>query len=172
MLKNSHVTYYNRGMAILIYCFVVAGLVGIDQYSKMLVTSYMDLNDSINVINGFFKITYVRNYGAGFSIMQNETTIFYIITPICLILFIYFLNKAKPKDYLTKAALLLMIGGTIGNFIDRIVTTYVVDFLDFIFFGWDFPIFNLADSFLTIGVVLLIIATIKEERNAKAKLNS
>lgn len=159
-------------MVILIYGFVIAALVAIDQYSKYVVTSYIGLNESVNVIDGFFKLTYVRNYGAGFSIMQNATTTFYIITPICLIIFGYMLYKAKPKDYLTKIALLLMIGGTIGNFIDRIVTTYVVDFLDFIFFGWDFPIFNIADSFLTVGVILLIISIIKEERNAKSKANS
>lgn len=159
-------------MAIFIYCFVVLALTLIDQYSKFLITSYMSLNESVNIIEGFFKLTYVQNYGAGFSIMQNATTTFYIITPICLIIFIYMLYKAKPKDYLTKIALLLMIGGTLGNFIDRIRTVYVVDFLDFIFFGWDFPIFNLADSFLTVGVFLLIIAILKEERNAKSKANS
>lgn len=159
-------------MAILIYLFVIVGLVAIDQYSKLLVTSYIGLNESVNVINGFFKLTYVQNYGAGFSIMQNETTIFYIITPICLVIFGYMLYKAKPNDYLSKVALLLMIGGTLGNFIDRINTKYVVDFLDFIFFGWDFPIFNMADSFLTVGVILLIIVVIKEEKDAKSKANS
>ena len=157
-------------MTYLIYVFVVVSLVGIDHYTKFLVTNLIDLNSSIKVIDGFFSLTYVQNYGAGFSIMQNETLFFYILTPICLVIFVYLLLKAKDK--LNKIALLLMISGTIGNFVDRIVNIYVVDFLDFNIFGWDFPIFNFADICLTIGVFLYIIVIFKEERNAKAKLNS
>lgn len=155
-------------MHYLIYFFIVAVLVFIDQFSKSLIVSTIDLNQSITVIKGFFNITYVRNYGAGFSIMQNATTTFYIITPICLILFIYLLIKTKKKDYLSKTALLLMIGGTIGNFLDRIINVYVVDFLDFIIFGWDFPVFNFADICLTIGVSIYIISLLKESKNERA----
>lgn len=155
-------------MHYLIYFFIVTVLVFIDQFSKSLIVSTIDLNQSITVIKGFFNITYVRNYGAGFSIMQNATTTFYIITPICLILFIYLLIKTKKKDYLSKTALLLMIGGTIGNFLDRIINVYVVDFLDFIIFGWDFPVFNFADICLTIGVSIYIISLLKESKNERA----
>lgn len=155
-------------MHYLIYFFIVAALVFIDQFSKSLIVSTIDLNQSITVIKGFFNITYVRNFGAGFSIMQNATTTFYIITPICLILFIYLLIKTKEKDYLSKIALLLMIGGTIGNFLDRIINIYVVDFLDFIIFGWDFPVFNFADICLTIGVGIYIVSLLKESKNERA----
>ncbi len=155
-------------MHYLIYFFIVAVLVFIDQFSKSLIVSTIDLNQSITVIKGFFNITYVRNFGAGFSIMQNATTTFYIITPICLILFIYLLIKTKEKDYLSKTALLLMIGGTIGNFLDRIINIYVVDFLDFIIFGWDFPVFNFADICLTIGVSIYIVSLLKESKNERA----
>ncbi|MBQ3419174.1 MAG: signal peptidase II [Erysipelotrichaceae bacterium] len=155
-------------MHYLIYFFIVAVLVFIDQFSKSLIVSTIDLNQSITVIKGFFNITYVRNFGAGFSIMQNATTTFYIITPICLILFIYLLIKTKEKDYLSKTALLLMIGGTIGNFLDRIINVYVVDFLDFIIFGWDFPVFNFADICLTIGVGIYIVSLLKESKNERA----
>ena len=102
--------------------------------------------------------------------MQNARTTFLIITPICLVGFTYLFIKSNDK--LSKTALLLMVSGTIGNFIDRIVRVYVVYFLDFIIFGWDFPIFNVADIFLTVGVCLYIIALIKEEKDAKIKLNS
>ena len=157
-------------MTYLIYIFVVVSLVGIDHYTKFLVTNLIDLNSSVKVIDGFFSLTYVQNFGAGFSIMQNETIFFYILTPICLVIFVYLLLKAK--ELLSKIALLLMISGTIGNFIDRIVTIYVVDFLDFNIFGWDFPIFNFADICLTIGVFLYIIMIFKEEKDAKARLES
>lgn len=154
----------------LIYLFIVVSLVSLDQYTKSIILNYFELYESKTIIDGFFSLTYVQNFGAGFSIMQNARTTFLIITPICLIGFTYLFIKSNDK--LSKTALLLMIGGTIGNFIDRIVRIYVVDFLDFIIFGWDFPIFNVADIFLTIGVCLYIIALIKEEKDAKIKLNS
>lgn len=154
----------------LIYLFIVVSLVSLDQYTKSIILNYFELYQSKTIIDGFFSLTYVQNYGAGFSIMQNARTTFLIITPICLAGFTYLFIKSNDK--LSKTALLLMISGTIGNFIDRIVRVYVVDFLDFIIFGWDFPIFNVADIFLTIGVCLYIIALIKEEKDAKIKLNS
>ena len=154
----------------LIYLFIVVSLVSLDQYTKSIILNYFELYESKTIIDGFFSLTYVQNFGAGFSIMQNARTTFLIITPICLVAFTYLFIKSNDK--LSKTALLLMISGTIGNFIDRIVRVYVVDFLDFIIFGWDFPIFNVADIFLTIGVCLYIIALIKEEKDAKIKLNS
>ena len=154
----------------LIYLFIVVSLVSLDQYTKSIILNYFELYESKTIIDGFFSLTYVQNFGAGFSIMQNARTTFLIITPICLVGFTYLFIKSNDK--LSKTALLLMISGTIGNFIDRIVRVYVVDFLDFIIFDWDFPIFNVADIFLTIGVCLYIIALIKEEKDAKIKLNS
>ena len=154
----------------LIYLFIVVSLVSLDQYTKSIILNYFELYQSKTIIDGFFSLTYVQNFGAGFSIMQNARTTFLIITPICLVGFTYLFIKSNDK--LSKTALLLMVSGTIGNFIDRIVRIYVVDFLDFIIFGWDFPIFNVADIFLTVGVCLYIIALIKEEKDAKIKLNS
>lgn len=154
----------------LIYLFIVVSLVSLDQYTKSIILNYFELYQSKTIIDGFFSLTYVQNFGAGFSIMQNARTTFLIITPICLVGFTYLFIKSNDK--LSKTALLLMISGTIGNFIDRIVRIYVVDFLDFIIFGWDFPIFNVADIFLTVGVCLYIIVLIKEEKDAKIKLNS
>ena len=154
----------------LIYLFIIVCLVSLDQFTKSIILNYFELYESKTIIDGFFSLTYVQNFGAGFSIMQNARITFLILTPICLVGFTYLFIKTNDK--LSKAALLLMIGGTIGNFIDRIVRVYVVDFLDFIIFGWDFPIFNVADIFLTVGVCLYIIALIKEEKDAKIKLNS
>lgn len=155
-------------MLYLIYLFFVSSLIFIDQFTKSLVVSHLTLNSSVEVIEDFFSFTYVQNYGAGFSIMQNATTTFYIITPICLALFVFLLLKTKKGQILERCAIVLMIGGTIGNFIDRLTHVYVIDFLDFNFFGWDFPIFNFADICLTIGVFLYLITVLRESKHAKA----
>ncbi|MDD5791167.1 MAG: signal peptidase II [Erysipelotrichaceae bacterium] len=153
-------------MLYLFYFTVVFGLVAFDQLSKYYIVANIPLNSAIDIIPGFFKVTYVQNFGAGFSILQNQNTLFLIITPIAIIFLCYLLFKTKKGDLLTISGLLLMIAGALGNFIDRIFTVYVVDFLDFVIFGYDFPVFNIADSFLTIGVFLFIIAILKEKDNA------
>ena len=153
-------------MLYLLYFTVVFGLVAFDQLSKYYIVANIPLNSAIDIIPGFFKLTYVQNFGAGFSILQNQNTLFLIITPIAIIFLCYLLFKTKKGDLFTISGLLLMIAGALGNFIDRVFTVYVVDFLDFVIFGSDFPVFNIADSFLTIGVFLFIIAILKEKDNA------
>lgn len=153
-------------MLYLFYFTVVFGLVAFDQLSKYYIVANIPLNSAIDIIPGFFKLTYVQNFGAGFSILQNQNTLFLIITPIAIIFLCYLLFKTKKGDLFTISGLLLMIAGALGNFIDRVFTVYVVDFLDFVIFGYDFPVFNIADSFLTIGVFLFIIAILKEKDNA------
>ena len=149
-----------------------------DLWSRVLKKLYETKQFGEDVIDLYIKGSKIINYDdkgidivasnfAGFSIMQNATTTFYIITPICLCIFGYLLYKTKKSEYLSKIALLLMIGGTIGNFIDRIVRIYVVDFLDFYIFGWDFPVFNFADMCLTVGVILYIIIVLTEKKDAK-----
>ena len=151
-------------MVYLIYLFVILFLVGLDQLSKSIIVQTIKLNDYIVVIKDFFNITYVQNRGAGFSILQGQMTFFYIITVIALIVLTYLLLKSKDK--LSKTAYLLMIGGAIGNFIDRLLLGYVVDFLDFYIFGYNYPVFNLADSFLTVGVILMVISVLLEKKDA------
>lgn len=153
-------------MSILSTLFFIAVIVCADQFSKTLIVEKFALRESVEIIPGFFRITYVQNTGAGFSILEGQRTFFLIVTVIALAAFIYLLIKSETA--LGKAALIMMIGGTIGNFIDRLLHVYVVDFLDFIIFGYDFPVFNIADSFLTVGVFLMIIDLIRSERHAKA----
>lgn len=148
------------------YLLLIIAIVSLDQISKYVIVTHIELGSKFEIIRDFFDITYVRNYGAGFSILQNQTIIFYIIGIIAIIVFTYFLIKDKSSS-LNKAAYLLIIGGTIGNLVDRLVHIYVVDFLDFNIFGYDFPVFNFADCFLTIGCAILIISTLKEEKHAK-----
>lgn len=148
----------------LIQVILIVLLFAIDQLSKMVITMNMSLGSSIDVIDGFFNITYVRNTGAGFSILEGHMTFFYIITIVALIFLTYLLVKSQKDPWYSKASFILMIGGTLGNFYDRIVNRYVVDFLDFNIFGYDFPIFNFADTFLCIGVALFVLSYIIERR--------
>lgn len=143
---------------------LVVGMIILDQVTKYLIAANMFVGDKIEIIEDFFSIHYVQNTGAGFSILEGKMTFFYAITIFALCFLFYLLFHSENETKLYKYAVLMMIGGTFGNFIDRIFRHYVVDFLDFIVFGYDFPVFNVADCFLTIGVILFVLVTIYSER--------
>lgn len=150
-----------------LYIVTIVVLVTADQFSKFLIVRNITESSKIVLIKDFFNITYVKNYGAGFSIMQNQRFFLTAITIIALIIFTYLLLKSKNNEVLDRVCYLLIIGGALGNLFDRITLGYVIDFLDFYIFGYDFPVFNLADSFLTIGFFILAISIILEGKNAK-----
>lgn len=135
-----------------------------DQFTKWLIIAKMELHESIPIIDQFFHITSHRNSGAAWGILQGQMTFFYIITVIIVIGIIYYMQKYARHFTLLAISLGLVLGGAIGNFIDRLFRKEVVDFLDFTIFTYDFPIFNVADSALVIGVILIMIATIFEEK--------
>ena len=152
-------------------CYVAILLISVflDQISKFLVVANIPLNDEIVLLHGFFSLHYVQNTGAGFSILEGQFNLFYILTILAVIMLAYFYFKAKDDEKVLKVSLMFMIGGALGNFIDRLRLRYVIDFLDFYIFGYDFPIFNIADSFLTIGVILFILAYLFEIKELKWK---
>lgn len=157
----------------ILFClFIIVLLVSIDQYTKSVVLKTINLLDKHEVIPNFFYITNVRNTGAAWSILEGKQTFFIIITFIAIAVFVYLLYKDRNKSKLLTISYLLIISGAIGNLIDRITNAYVVDFLDFYIFGYDFPVFNVADSFLTIGVILIFIYSFLEYRSGKNKTNS
>ena len=150
-----------------LYLLTIIVLVTADQFSKFLIVQNIELNTPIKIIDNFFSITYVQNFGAGFSILQNQTTFLLVVGLLAVGAVSYLLIKSTNKETLNRICYLLIIGGTIGNLIDRFKLGYVVDFLDFVIFYYDFPVFNIADSFITIGCFLLIISIMLESRNAK-----
>lgn len=134
----------------------------VDQISKILVVKFLDLN-SVTLIKNFFYLTYTNNTGAAFSILTDKRIFLVLAGIIIIILLIYYLKKHQIKNTINKIAFALVIGGSIGNLIDRIIRGSVVDFIDIKIFSYNFPIFNLADTFITIGVLLLLININKEE---------
>jgi signal peptidase II len=144
--------------------FLILAVVALDQITKYAIEARLSLGQSIELIKGFFSLTYARNTGAAWSILTGQMTFFYIISTIALIVMTYFLWKTDKKETLQRFALALLIAGTIGNFIDRLMFQYVRDFLDFIILGYDFPIFNVADISLNVAIGLLILEAFLEGR--------
>lgn len=134
----------------------------IDIISKTIIKSTMNLSSSIMVIPNFFNITYVINDGAAFSILRGELLLLIIIGVILFLMILYYIKKDKLNNYKVFYYSLL-IGGLFGNLFDRIVYNGVIDFLDFKLFGYDYPIFNLADTFIVIGVILIIIESFRKD---------
>ena len=141
-------------------------LVLIDQVSKTMAIKNLKNNDSITVIKGFFSLTYVENKGAAWGVLSGRISILVIVTIILIPLFIFGMIKLyKNKELLDISKLkavsilhidiILLLSGAIGNIIDRIVNGYVVDLFQFTFI--DFPVFNVADCYITIGAAIFII---------------
>lgn len=139
----------------------MAAVLVLDQLSKYMITAY-EITD-IPVIKGFFHITYMKNTGMAWSMLSGQTGLLALVSAVAIGVMLNYLLKNKP-DRLTSFALALMIGGAAGNLIDRLFLGYVRDFLNFYIFGYDFPVFNIADSALCIGVFLLLIASFMEEK--------
>lgn len=131
----------------------------LDIVSKVLVSKYIVLEKSIKIINDFFYITYVRNTGVAWSMFSSKTILVLLVSSFIILGIVLYIYNNRPKNKLEKVAYSMILGGAIGNFVDRIIYGYVIDFIDFKIFGYDYPIFNLADSFIVIGVILLVIYT-------------
>ena len=136
----------------------------LDQISKIVINTNLKENESIKVIGSFFKLTKVFNEGAAFSLFDGSK-VFLIIVSIISILFLLYMMKDFKDSKLNNIAFGFIFGGILGNLIDRLFLGYVRDFLDFNIFGFHYPVFNLADSFIVIGVIILIIDLIKGEKD-------
>ncbi len=132
---------------------------GLDQWSKYYVSHTFHYLESIPIIPKVFHLTYVKNFGAAFGILQNRRELFVVITFIVIGIVIYFF-KQLPKDWISKLALGLALSGAIGNLIDRVRLGYVVDFFDF----QVWPVFNIADSAIVIGMSIFALKIFLSEQ--------
>lgn len=155
------------GVAFVFYYIIALFIIALDQLTKYLIVKNMELGESIKVIEDFLYITSHRNRGAAWGILEGQMWFFYVITVIVIIGIIYYIQKAAKGKMLFGVSLGFMLGGAIGNFIDRVFRNEVVDFVNTYIFGYDFPVFNIADSALVIGVAMLMIQMLLEERALK-----
>lgn len=138
--------------------FIILLLIALDQLSKLMVLRHLTGGGEVEIIPGFFRLLYVENRGAAFGILQEGRPLFIVITiaVIGFLLYAIYRKREEVKGPL-RVALVLILAGAVGNFIDRLRLHFVVDFLSFRFFGHDFAVFNLADSFIVVGTILLMI---------------
>ncbi len=145
-----------------------------DQASKIWVDLTLTYADRVPVIEGFFYLTHVRNPGAAFGLFASSPepvrlTFFIGITIVAILLIISFFRGLAPGDRFSALALGLILGGALGNLVDRIFRTEVVDFLHFrLWGGYTWPDFNLADSFIVVGVALLVLELLATEGENRA----
>lgn len=136
-------------------------MVLIDQIIKKWTTSSLQLHESRSGIDGLFDFYYIRNEGAGWGILQGRMWFFYVVTFVIIVYLIYLIYKHRQGSLFLKCTYGLLLGGAIGNLIDRIINGYVIDMFRLTFMN--FPIFNVADMALSIGVILLIIQVLMTE---------
>ncbi len=145
----------------LVGILIILGIVVLDQVTKLIILNTVPYGQSIEVIPNFFDITHRVNSGAAWSIFEGQMLMFYGITIVALVIFGYYFKDIDFKNKTVYSlGISILIGGTIGNFIDRIRIQGVIDFLDFKIFGYDFPVFNVADMALNVGIFLFILAVL------------
>lgn len=154
-ITSKYMVLYGMTMAL-----VVLG----DQLTKIIVSGSMRLSSSHTIIDNFFYFTYAHNEGAAWGMLEGKISLFLLASVIAAIGMIYYFTKTSKEEILTRFGLVLAFAGMLGNLIDRVCFGYVRDFIDFVIFGYNFPIFNIADMALVIGIGLIIVEVILGER--------
>ena len=150
------------------YILLVATTLVLDRWTKFLIQTRFDLNESVPVIDGFFNITSVRNTGVAFGIFSSldspaKSVVLSAFTAVAAALVTVYSMRAPARNRLLQIALASILGGALGNLYDRLAYGYVIDFLEFYIGSYHWPSFNIADSAISIGVVLLTIEVIRNE---------
>lgn len=157
----------NKSNIILSIVLVIV-LLGIDLLLKYLVSTYLT---TVNIIDNFFSLTYVLNDGAAFSLFASRTYLLILIALICLFFIIYEL-KNNLDDRVLSIGYSLVLAGLLGNFLDRLIDGYIIDYLSFKILGYNYPIFNFADILIVVGIIVVIIKEILKERGKKNEIRS
>ena len=139
----------------------------VDQVIKLIITNSLDFGDSIQIIPSLFSLTLLQNTGAAFSIFSSGTIVLILVSLVALNLIYWFLIKDKDLNKLETIVYGVLIGGILGNLIDRVFYGYVIDYLDFNILGFNFPVFNFADICIVVTIILIIIFTLKGEKDAR-----
>ncbi len=147
----------NKVVSIIFSLALIIALVLLDQFTKIAAIKHLMNQDDFILIPGVLQLHYLENTGAAFSILEGKQIIFAIITPILLIALLYILIRMPQNKKYTALnyIIVFIIAGAIGNYIDRITNNYVVDFIYFSLIN--FPVFNVADCYVTVSVILLFI---------------
>lgn len=151
---------------------LAAFVIALDQWTKWLIVKNMELHERIPIMDPYLALLSHRNRGAAWGMLQGQMGLFTIITIVVIIGIIYYFHKEAKGKPMFQVGLMMLLGGAIGNFIDRLWRKEVVDFVDVLIpiINYDFPIFNVADAALSIGVVIIILFILKEERAEKKKV--
>ncbi|OZB96903.1 signal peptidase II [Paenibacillus sp. XY044] len=160
----------NEGGVLIVYryYFIAMCVIIADHAAKWLVSAYMKIGQEIPLIPGILDLASIRNRGAAFGILQGQILFFIIATTVVLIGIMLYLPKAHRENTILPYGLALILGGAMGNFIDRVFKGEVVDMIQVHFFN--FPVFNVADSFLCIGVIIGMIHPLIGSRNKDKEL--
>ncbi len=157
----------------LIASILAGAIVALDQLTKVMVLSRFRLGESYTIIENFFNLTFVKNFGAAFGFLAQShpefRDVFFLVMPPAAMVVIFLLLKGVQNNDRTQIlALSSIMGGAIGNYIDRLRFRYVIDFLDFHWFNqYSWPAFNIADSAIVIGVGVLMWQMFKDSRSKK-----
>jgi signal peptidase II len=158
-----------------IVCSIAAIVLAFDQFTKWYIRQTVSLYESIAVIDSLFHITHVRNSGGAFSLFAGSSDavrlpFFLLVSVIAVAVLLFFVRRVRPEQRLLLFALGLILGGALGNLVDRIVYGQVTDFLDFHWHGYYWPAFNVADSCITTGMLILLFYSLLVHDEADDRL--
>jgi len=150
--------------------FIVLGFIA-DRITKIWATYTLLGKKDIEIISGYFTLSYLENQGAAFGIFEGNFILLYVVAGLFTVVMLVYLILKKQKSFLMQFSFGLVLAGAIGNIYDRILQGYVVDFIQWHYLDkYYFPTFNIADTCVSIGTVFLVIYFLKEEKNGKNKV--